>query len=53
LRCDAGEPCPHAGYWFTPAQSGSRRYFKGGDIMPSFDSAYGLTIWQWDENQNP
>lgn len=53
MRCDANGPCPRAGYWFTPAQSGSRRYFKDGEIMPSFNSTYGLTIWQWDENQNP
>jgi hypothetical protein len=53
LRCDAGDPCPRTGYWFTPAQSGSRRHFQSGEIMPSFNSAYGLTIWRWDGNQNP
>ncbi|TCS39485.1 hypothetical protein EDC30_101441 [Paucimonas lemoignei] len=52
LRVDAGKPCPQTGYWFTPAQMNSRRYFKEGDIMPNTDSEYGTTIWQWDSNQN-
>ncbi|SFZ77387.1 protein of unknown function [Chitinimonas taiwanensis DSM 18899] len=51
LRCEAGQPCPQAGYWFTPAKADSRRAFKQGDIMPAVDSAYGATIWQWDADQ--
>lgn len=51
LRVAGGQPCPQSGAWFTPAQADSRRHFKKGDIMPSFDSAYGVTIWQWDANQ--
>jgi hypothetical protein len=51
LRCEAGQPCPQAGYWFTPALAGSRRSFAQGELMPEFKSSYGLTIWQWDENQ--
>lgn len=51
LRIEAGQPCPQAGYWFTPAQLHSRRHFKEGDIMPVVDSDYGVTIWQWDSNQ--
>lgn len=53
LRCMAGEPCPRAGYWFTPARSGGQRHFREGDVMPSVDGAYGTTIWQWDDNQTP
>lgn len=49
----AGEPCPEAGFWFTPAQAGSRRFFKAGDVMPEFKSDYGTTIWQWDQDQDP
>lgn len=52
LRMDGGQPCPQAGYWFTPAQSKSRRYFNQGEPMPVFQSNYGLTIWQWDEDQS-
>ena len=52
LRCDANHPCPREGYWFTPAKAGSRRWFKQGDLMPEFKSDYGLTIWQWDEDQS-
>lgn len=52
-RCDAGKPCPQAGFWFTPAKIGSRRYFKQGDVMPEMDANYGATIWQWDQNQDP
>jgi len=51
IRCDANEPCPREGYWFTPAQANSRRFFKAGEVMPEFKSGYGLTIWQLDEKQ--
>jgi len=52
-RCEADEPCPQAGFWFTPAKVGSRRYFKSGELMPSVGGDYGVTIWQWDQNQDP
>ena len=51
LRCDASQTCPMTGYWFTPAATNSRKHFKQGDVMPDFKSDYGLTIWQWDEQQ--
>ncbi|MGM9487332.1 hypothetical protein [Ideonella sp. YS5] len=50
-RCKAGDPCPREGYWFTPAKAGSRRHFQQGETMPEFKSDYGLTIWQWDDDQ--
>jgi hypothetical protein len=52
LRCDANKPCPRDGFWFTPAQPGSRRYFKQGDLMPEVGGDYGATIWQRDQNQD-
>lgn len=51
LRCEAHKPCPREGWWFTPAKAGSRRHFKQGEVMPEFSTDYGLTIWQWDTNQ--
>ncbi|PHV11075.1 hypothetical protein [Chitinimonas sp. BJB300] len=51
LRCEAGQPCPQAGFWFTPAKTGSRRAFKQGETMPEVASGYGATIWQWDSSQ--
>jgi Domain of unknown function (DUF1911) len=52
LRCEGGEPCPQAGFWFTPAKQNSRRSFASGEKMPSFkDSPWGATIWYWDERQ--
>ncbi len=48
LRCEAGQPCPREGWWFTPAKAHSRRHFKAGEVMPDFKSDYGATIWQWD-----
>jgi hypothetical protein len=48
LRCEAGQPCPREGWWFTPAKANSRRHFKAGEVMPDFKSDYGATIWQWD-----
>jgi hypothetical protein len=53
LRCEARQPCPRAGFWFTPAQIGSRRFFEQDEVMPEVGGDYGATIWQWDENQAP
>jgi len=52
-RCDANQPCPQAGFWFTPAQVGSRRHFQSGEVMHEVGGDYGATIWQWDQNQDP
>jgi len=52
-RCEAGQPCPREGWWSTPAQVDSRRYFKQGEIMPHFRSDYGDTIWYWEHTQAP
>lgn len=47
-----GQPCPQAGWWFTPAKQGSRRYFNSGEVMPIIEgSDYGATFWQWDIDQ--
>lgn len=51
--CAANKPCPQAGFWFTPARLGSRRYFKSDEVMPDVGGDYGVTIWQWDQNQDP
>jgi hypothetical protein len=51
-RIAAGETCPETGFYFTPARPDSRRLFQQGDVMPAFETAYGATIWQWDNNQN-
>ena len=51
LRCEAGQPCPREGWWSTPAHRDSRRQFQAGEAMPAFSSDYGITIWQWDEQQ--
>jgi len=53
LRCKAGDLCPQAGWWFTPAMENCRRQFDSGALMPSLSGDYGETIWQWDINQNP
>jgi hypothetical protein len=50
LRCEAGNPCPHEGWWFTPAGEG-RRHFKQGVVMPELKSDYGQTIWHWCSDQ--
>ncbi|HEY0844752.1 MAG TPA: hypothetical protein VGE12_05265, partial [Noviherbaspirillum sp.] len=51
-RCEAKQPCPRTGFWWTPAKQHSRRYFNQGDIMPDFpDSPYGATVWYWDQHQ--
>jgi hypothetical protein len=51
-RCEAKQPCPRTGFWWTPAKQGSRRYFSQGEIMPDLPaSQYGATIWYWDQHQ--
>lgn len=52
LNVPAGQPCPEGGWWFTPAQANSRRYFKQGETMPSLGGDYGLTFWQWSPDQS-
>ncbi|WP_254600052.1 PoNe immunity protein domain-containing protein [Cupriavidus gilardii] len=52
MRCEPGSQCPRAGYWMTPAQMHSRRYFGAGEIMPDIQSDYGAAIWQWDVDQS-
>ena len=51
LRCRAGQPCPRDGFWFTPASTDSRCHFEQGNTMPGVGGDYGMTIWQWDEQQ--
>lgn len=51
LNVAAGEACPQTGFYFTPALPDSRRRFVIGELMPSFNSTYGQTIWQWAEIQ--
>ncbi len=47
-RIDAGQPCGKAGFWFTPAEADSRRYFNQGEIIPKFEGyTWGDTIWYW------
>ena len=48
-RCQAGQPCPKSGYWFTLAKADSQAYFKQGDIMPDYpNNHWGEVIWQFD-----
>lgn len=45
-RCEANQPCPQAGNWWTPAKPDARRAFTQGEVMPDYpDSSYGATIW--------
>lgn len=52
IRVPAGESCPQTGFYFTPAKMESRSLFQQGDVMPSINSEYGRTIWQWDSDQS-
>lgn len=52
-RVEAQKACTRDGYWWTPAQPNSRRYFVQGEIMPNYPgSSYGSTIWYWDQQQS-
>jgi hypothetical protein len=48
LRCEAGQPCPAEGEWFTPGIQGFR-HFKQGEIMPDMKTDYGQTIWYCEQ----
>jgi hypothetical protein len=52
VRVAAGQSCPEAGFYFTPARLDSRKLFKKGDVMPELGTEYGATIWQRDVNQS-
>ncbi|QXH49929.1 DUF3396 domain-containing protein [Pseudomonas fakonensis] len=44
----AGETCTDTGFWFSPAQENSRRFFNAGEVMPEFKgSPWGATFWYW------
>lgn len=47
-RIPAGETCSETGFYLTPAHPGSRKQFQKGQVMPTLQSTYGDTIWQWD-----
>jgi len=51
IRVEAGQTCLRTGFYFTPAKSNSRQNFKQGEVMPALGGDYGVTIWQWDEQQ--
>jgi len=51
-RLESGAICSRSGYYFTPSQINSRRYFSKGESMPDLNSEYGATIWQWDTDQD-
>ncbi|RYE72516.1 MAG: hypothetical protein EOO81_03150 [Oxalobacteraceae bacterium] len=51
-RVEAGNRCEMSGFYFSPASPGSRRFYAQGETFPKLDSAYGNTIWQWDEKQD-
>jgi hypothetical protein len=51
-RIVGGGKCVEPGFYFSPASSGSRRYFAKGDVASAFNSQYGETFWQWDANQD-
>jgi hypothetical protein len=53
-RVPAGQYCPLAGWWYTPAKADSRCYFKHSEMFPKIeDSDYGETFWLWSQDQTP
>ncbi|MBD8495268.1 PoNe immunity protein domain-containing protein [Pseudomonas syringae] len=53
-RKAAGEICPKTGWWLTMAKANSLRYFQQGVKFPNIEgSDYGLTFWQWSQDQLP
>lgn len=44
LRCEAGQPCPRAGRWYSPSSPQARTFSKG-EVMPDMVSDFGRSIW--------
>ncbi|MGE8210020.1 MAG: hypothetical protein ACN6RH_10950 [Stenotrophomonas rhizophila] len=52
-RVEAGQRVPQDGWWYTPAQMGSRRYFKKDDTFPSLPgNDFGTVLWIWSPDQS-
>jgi hypothetical protein len=51
-RFEVGQQCTREGFYFSPADARSRRYFQFGEQFPLLGSEYGKTIWQWDQSQD-
>jgi hypothetical protein len=51
-RIIGGQICKRTGFYFTPAQPGSRQRFVEGTKVPNYKTQYGQTIWQWDPQQD-
>ncbi|CAJ0820871.1 hypothetical protein [Ralstonia flaminis] len=43
-RTPAGRPCPKEGWWFTPAATDSRRFFKQDEAMPEVKIRLWLNV---------
>ena len=50
-RIMGGDTCPQSGYYFTPSRPDSLNFFEQGVVMPTYDTTYGATIWQWAAQQ--
>lgn len=50
-RVEGGGTCIRSGFYFTPVNDTSRRFFNAGEHMPDLGSPVGRTIWQWDPCQ--
>ncbi len=46
-RCEANQPCPQTGYWWSPA-SQELQHFQAEDIMPDMTKGRWETIWYFN-----
>lgn len=52
-RVTGGELVPQSGWWYTPANMGSTRYFKKDDRFPQLEgNEFGTTFWIWSPDQS-
>lgn len=51
LRTKAGDPCPKAGRWQAMDVPSTIREYKQDEPMENLDSAYGLTIWRFIDDE--
>ncbi|MGP5174488.1 hypothetical protein [Psychrobacter immobilis] len=46
-RCEANQPCPQTGYWWSPA-SQELQHFQAEDIMPDMTKGRWETVWYFN-----
>ena len=54
MRVEGGEQCPREGWWWSPADKESPRFFRRGEVTPIITSStWGQSYWLWQGEGTP